>query len=308
LATTTTDLPPFEVLTSDRLRHAISSTVIQSLNSTGNNRTSVEWRNAYSWILIGGQAMDRGFTVEGLTVTYMPRSVGVGNADTIQQRARFFGYKINYIGYCRVYLDRDARDRYIDYVTHEEDMRRRLSDHKNSRRSLDEWYREVFLTSDLTLARRNIFSHDFQRSIFGGEWSVIKTPHNGQNIIEGNQNTLRDFLANNQLINTGRFPSIQKQLIDVYNELLIQLRFNSDSDVGDYTALLYVLEKHLEEVPDEICTVFLMSSFERKRFRSLNVRNQINQLFQGPNETREGLRDIKGPRNYLSALCFRFRK
>jgi len=238
----------------------------------------------------------------------MPRSVGVGNADTIQQRARFFGYKINYIGYCRVYLDRDARDRYIDYVTHEEDMRRRLSDHKNSRRSLDEWYREVFLTSDLTLARRNIFSHDFQRSIFGGEWSVIKTPHNGQNIIEGNQNTLRDFLANNQLINTGRFPSIQKQLIDVYNELLIQLRFNSDSDVGDYTALLYVLEKHLEEVPDEICTVFLMSSFERKRFRSLNVRNQINQLFQGPNETREGLRDIKGPRNYLSALCFRFRK
>jgi Z1 domain len=294
LKTTTSDLPPFEELTGNRLRHAISSTVIQSLNSTGNNRTIVEWRNSYSWILIGGQAMDRGFTVEGLTVTYMPRSVGVGNADTIQQRARFFGYKMNYIGYCRVYLDGDARDRYIDYVDHEEDMRRRLAEHKNSGRSLDEWYREVFLTSDLSLARASIFSRPFQRSSFGGEWRVIKTPHNTPNIIESNQITLRNFLANNQLIITGRFPTIQKPLIEIYNELLIELRFNSDSDVADYTALLYILETLLEEVPDESCTVFLMSSFEKKRFRSLNKSNQIEQYFQGRNETREGLRDIKG--------------
>jgi hypothetical protein len=201
---------------------------------------------------------------------------------------------MNYIGYCRVYLDGDARDRYIDYVKHEEDMRRRLSEHKNSGRSLDEWYREVFLTSDLTLARREIFSHNFQRSIFGGEWSVIKTPHNAPNIIESNQNTLRDFLSNNEFTNAGRFPIIQKPLIEVYNELLIQFRFNSNADVGDYTALLYVLEKHLDEVPEQTCTVFLMSCFENKRFRSLNDKNQIAQYFQGRNDRTEGLRDMKG--------------
>ncbi len=294
LATTVNDLPPFEELTNDRLRHAISSTVVQSLNSTGNNRTIVDWRNSYSWILIGGQAMDRGFTVEGLTVTYMPRSVGVGNADTIQQRARFFGYKRRFLGYCRVYLDNLARNAYIEYVEHEEDMRRRLFEHKNSGRSLDEWYREVFLSSGLNLSRPNIFSNDFQRSIFGGEWSVIKTPHNEPNSIASNQNTLRDFLTNNQLATTDRFPSIEKPLLEVYNELLIQFRFNSDSDVGDYTALLYILEKHLEEVPEESCTIYLMSSFESKRFRSLNERNQIAQYFQGPNDRTAGLRDVKG--------------
>lgn len=294
LATTVSDLPSFEELTNDRLRHAISSTVVQSLNSTGNNRTIVDWRNSYSWILIGGQAMDRGFTVEGLTVTYMPRSVGVGNADTIQQRARFFGYKRRFLGYCRVYLDNFARNAYIEYVKHEEDMRRRLLEHKNSGRPLDEWYREVFLSSGLNLSRPNIFSNDFQRSIFGGEWSVIKTPHNEPNSIASNQNTLRDFIANNQFTTTDRFPSIQKSLLEVYNELLIQFRFNSDSDVGDYTALLYILEKHLEEVPDEACTVYLMSSFENKRFRSLNERNQIAQYFQGANDRTAGLRDVKG--------------
>ena len=78
------------------------------------------------------------------------------------------------------------------------------------------------------------------------------------------------------------------------NELLIQFRFNSDSDVGDYTALLYILEKHLDEVPDETCTIYLMSNFENKRFRSLNDRNQIAQYFQGPNDRTTGLRDVKG--------------
>jgi hypothetical protein len=295
LATTATDLPTFEELTGHRLRHAINSTVIQSLNSRGGNRTIVEWRNNYSFILVGGQAMDRGFTVEGLTVTYMPRSVGVGNADTIQQRARFFGYKQNYLGYCRVYLDVDARDAYIRYVEHEEDMRRRLSEHKNSGSSLNDWYREVFLSSDLNLARPNIFSNEFERSIFGGEWSANKIPHHTQHMIENNQDVASTFIANTVFERAGRIPVLQTSLATVYDELLNMLRFTSTADVGDYSALLYALSRHLEEVPDETCTVFLMSEFDNARERTLNIENnQINQLFQGRSSNYEGDREILG--------------
>lgn len=295
LATTATDLPPFEELTGHRLRHAINSTVVQSLNSRGGNRTIVEWRNNYSFILVGGQAMDRGFTVEGLTVTYMPRSVGVGNADTIQQRARFFGYKQSYLGYCRVYLDEDARDAYIEYVEHEEDMRRRLAQHEASGRSLNEWYREVFLSSDLNLARTNIFSHEFERTITGGEWNAIKIPHYSQQIIASNQDAASTFIANTQFDRTGRIPVLRTSLASVYDELLNLLRFTSPADVGDYTALLYALSRHLEEVPDESCTVFLMSDFENPRERTLNQENkQINQLFQGRSSNYEGDREILG--------------
>lgn len=295
LTRTTTDLPLFEELTGHRLRHAINSTVIQSLNSRGGNRTIVEWRNNYSFILVGGQAMDRGFTVEGLTVTYMPRSVGVGNADTIQQRARFFGYKQSYLGYCRVYLDEDARDAYIDYVEHEEDMRRRLAEHQASGRSLNEWYREVFLSSDLNLARTNIFSNEFERTITGGEWNTIKIPHFSQQIIASNQDAASTFIANTQFDMTGRIPVIRTQLATVYDELLNLLRFTSPADVGDYTSLLYALSRHLEEVPDETCTVYLMSDFENPRERTLNQQNnQINQLFQGRSSNYGGDRDILG--------------
>jgi hypothetical protein len=38
----------------------------------------VEWQRAYGWILVGGQAMDRGFAVEGLTVTSLTTA---GSAD-----------------------------------------------------------------------------------------------------------------------------------------------------------------------------------------------------------------------------------
>jgi len=46
----------------------------------------------------------------------MPRDMGVGNADTIQQRARFFGYGRRYLGYCRVFLEQSVRDAFAFYV------------------------------------------------------------------------------------------------------------------------------------------------------------------------------------------------
>ena len=68
-----------------------------------------DWKNSYPWILVGGQAMDRGFTVEGLTVTYMPRDMGVGNADTIEQRARSLDTSADIWALPRVPGDRRAR-------------------------------------------------------------------------------------------------------------------------------------------------------------------------------------------------------
>ncbi|GAB1395822.1 hypothetical protein MASR1M65_05990 [Saprospiraceae bacterium] len=93
LQMTVSDLPSFETLTGNDLIHALRYTQIVEVNSRNGATPQIPWNDFYSWILVGGQSMDRGFTVEGLTVTYMPRNIGTGNVDTIQQRARFFGYK-----------------------------------------------------------------------------------------------------------------------------------------------------------------------------------------------------------------------
>ncbi|WP_406477373.1 Z1 domain-containing protein [Streptomyces sp. NBC_01615] len=55
-------------------------------------------------ILIGGQKLARGFTVEGLTVTYYRRSTN--NASTLMQMGRWFGFRRGYQDLVRLYLGR----------------------------------------------------------------------------------------------------------------------------------------------------------------------------------------------------------
>ena len=54
---------------------------------------AVDYRRHYANILVGGFGLDRGYTVEGLTVTYLCRSLGGRQEDTLLQRARFMGYQ-----------------------------------------------------------------------------------------------------------------------------------------------------------------------------------------------------------------------
>src|SRR4029077_6258350 len=126
---TARDLPAFQDI-AGQLPKAVNRTVMTLMNATGGHGTpQVAWKDTYSHILIGGQALDRGVTVEGLTITYMPRSVGVGNVDTVQQRARFYGYRGEYMGYCRIFLERNAMGLYRTYLDHEVSLRKEIAAH-----------------------------------------------------------------------------------------------------------------------------------------------------------------------------------
>ena len=114
--------------------------------------------------------MDRGFTIEGLTVTYMPRHSGVGNADTLQQRGRFFGYKRSYLGFCRIYLEQQVLTAFEEYVVHEEEMRRQLKDVRDRGQSLSEWKRAFILSPALRPCRANVIRYDYARGRFSDSW------------------------------------------------------------------------------------------------------------------------------------------
>ncbi len=94
----------------------------------GMEKQQFPWSTVAHHILVGGQLLDRGFTVENLLVTYMPRDTkGKNNADTIEQRCRFFGYKKDYIDLCEVYLPNGLKVDYESYVDHEINLREVLS-------------------------------------------------------------------------------------------------------------------------------------------------------------------------------------
>ena len=72
-------------------------------------------------IAIGGLALSRGLTLEGLSVSYILRNAGA--SDTLMQMARWFGYRPDYEDICRLYLPGQSRDHYEDITEAIEELR-----------------------------------------------------------------------------------------------------------------------------------------------------------------------------------------
>lgn len=144
-------IPPFEVLVSE-LADVLEDTKIVEVNSTADAVKSVEWFHSQFWILVGGMKLDRGFTVKGITTTYMPRAAA-DNADTLQQRARFFGYHGAYAGLCRIFLSNDTLAAFKKYLEHETLLRKSLQD--NAGKPLSEWKRAFVLNRAIRRATRS---------------------------------------------------------------------------------------------------------------------------------------------------------
>jgi hypothetical protein len=298
LSRTVENLPTFEQLLgnklkTDRLEHAISSTKIEEVNSRQGKTPLIKWKDHYAYILVGGQSLDRGFTVEGLTVTYMPRPVGVGTVDTIQQRARFFGYKRKYLGYCRIYLDEPTINAYRHYVEHEEDLRNSLSQNNLANRHLNDWEREAVLERAYQLARINVFSNEFERFDLSNEWFRVSAPHDLANIIDNNRKVTQVFISSIQNLlqedsgharrtNEQKHAVCQISVRQAFDDYLMKLKFTRDSDSVGFTALKSVILRFLEEYPSSEATIYLMKKGEIRE-RQLTKKDEIQQLFQGKN-------------------------
>ena len=175
LSGTVNDLPTFADIVR-MLPRTFRHTCIAEVNARIGETPTINWYESYGWILVGGQAMDRGFTVEGLTVTYMPRGAGVGHADVIQQRARFFGYKRPYLGYCRIYLDQNVLTIFQNYVIHEEHMRESLMNFSEEASPLSEWKRAFILASSLRPCRSSTIQYGYTRvnsAGYGSMWGRL---------------------------------------------------------------------------------------------------------------------------------------
>lgn len=234
--------------------------------------------------------MDRGFTVEGLTVTYMPRAAGMGNADTIQQRARFFGYKHSYLGYCRVFVESDVQDAFKSYVEHEENIRQQLK--QLTGRPLSEWKRTFFLDTALRPTRGDVLDLPYMRNEYSDGWYAPLYPHDSEDAIKTNREVVAEFWSKLKLtasdeklfnrigINNHLFTS-DISLRDTFDELIVKFRTTHPSDSRQLTGLMLQVQRYLEENPDELCEVYFMDK-ERERERTIDSGNKSRlSLFQG---------------------------
>jgi hypothetical protein len=289
LTTTVPDLPTFDQI-SKALRRAFNRTQILEVNRRDGKPVIVDWSRQYGWILVGGQAMDRGFTIEGLTVTYMPRGLGVGNADTIQQRARFFGHKRPYMGYCRVYMEQQTIDAFRDYVEHEEDIHRQLIEIQNNGATLNDWKRAFVLAPRLRPCRSSVLEFDYMRGRLSDSWLNPQVVLTDNGTIQYNRVLTESFLSGLQFQPDEGHPArsdIQRHevctnvpLIRVLEGLLVSYRVTGVTDSQRFIGMLLQLGRAIEDNPAELCSIYRMSPGATRK-RHVDDDGQISNLYQG---------------------------
>lgn len=130
------ELIPFIGHAVDRIQEGVNPTVIVNGKAEKDYlQADINFQAGDVWkILIGGTKLSRGFTVEGLTVSYYTRRAMA--ADTLMQMGRWFGYRPHYRDLVRLYIGRNVpgpRKTVIDLykafdaiVRDEEDFREEL--------------------------------------------------------------------------------------------------------------------------------------------------------------------------------------
>jgi len=247
LSKTDSALPPFEALV-QCLSVSLGRVSIKEVNSQ--DGSEVDWENADEHVLVGGEKLNRGFTVEGLTVTYMPRDAGDWNADTIQQRARFFGYKESYLGLCRLYLHPDIISAYQGYVRHEEDIRRQLAQHRG--KPLREWRRAFFLDTRMRPTRRNVLLDPLYRIQKDHPWFVQEQPHFDSGAANRNAATIRGLENAHVFVRDERYYRhrvAETSLGQIFSSILLAYEVRG-GDVPSWFAQLVIVDDILDRNPD----------------------------------------------------------
>ncbi len=279
------------------LYEAIEETAVAELNTREQVRiTPVDWKGEYSWILIGGIGLDRGFTVEGLTVSYMPRSTGVGNADNIQQRARFFGYKKRYLGLCRIYLTSANIDAFTDYVRHEESIRGSIRQHLAKGKTLKEWRRTYALDQNLKPTRSSVILLEMYQSKGRGGWIVPDHPFDDSEVVSENREIADRILSSFTFRQYAEEGWNAEQTVPAFNEnislqtllpLISQFRYKWPDDSLKHESLMLVLERMLVDKPKLTCSYYAFSgpwnNVESRRSLTDKEPPKIRNLFQGSN-------------------------
>jgi len=71
-------------------------------------------------IVIGGTSLSRGYTLEGLSVSYFLRNTVF--YDTLMQMGRWFGYRIGYQDLCKIYMSETMIDNFAQIIESTEDL------------------------------------------------------------------------------------------------------------------------------------------------------------------------------------------
>lgn len=120
LSRTIEDMPEFNLILSN-INEQLNDSRVLVINSDKN--TDIDYYKTRNIIIVGGNLVERGLTINDLALTYIVRrSKTRANADVVEQRARWFGYRKKYFDLCRVYCTKQIKEDFANLLSHEDDI------------------------------------------------------------------------------------------------------------------------------------------------------------------------------------------
>lgn len=138
----------------DGLTECLKNVSVVVMNSDSDTK-SVDWSVPGLRILVGGEILGRGYTVENLVVTYMPRQRAT-TADTTLQRCRFFGYRDDYRHWLRGWFDAETVSALNRMARADDLLRTSLQDVEG--KSLKDFRRYFMLAPGMKPTRKAVIS------------------------------------------------------------------------------------------------------------------------------------------------------
>ena len=119
---------PFDKSLIDTIADVIKTTGIILQNGLGKHTKEAEMTKFHK-IYIGGDLLQRGLTFKNLIVSYFTRfAKSGGNMDTTLQRARWFGYRSQYLDLCKIYTTETISNEFTNLAEMEDDLWEQFED------------------------------------------------------------------------------------------------------------------------------------------------------------------------------------
>lgn len=276
----------------DELEHTILDTIKKcspALICNSDENASENAKHYKTNILVGGNLVERGITIKGLAVTYITRRAkGKTNVDITEQRARWFGYKAQYLDVCRVFTTKDIKDDFASILEHDDDMWASIERARDRGIAFKDMPRifKLARSAFLQLTRTNVAK---TVSYVLSEWKPQKYLIMDRNISSKNRSIIEEYkILHGDELSTEKHNERQvhrvlsnQSFAQVYEELLSKLIYLNEEILNReyFMTLRGALEK--EELSPIVDLYWVRD--EEHSTRKIKNDGSIQQLFQGRN-------------------------
>jgi hypothetical protein len=254
---------------------------------------SDQTNNLNYFIIVGGDMLDRGLTIDGLAVNYFTREPVKGQIDTMLQRARWFGYKTEYKNFCRVYLTNGVSNMFSSIIESEEDLWSQLKIIEDSSIKVKDLDINIYVPSKNLKPTSSSKVKVIKTAVkpwFVQKYFSIHKDHQAKN-----KNIIEVFLKNQKSLDY-KFKQHMKYVVDSETviELLSKMKFSdSEISVKDFIINAFNTLKIINSTKIDLIYMRYLTGEERSLISDVKSNDKfLNNLMQGRNDEYPGDRNI----------------